>query len=79
LNALAQKASPENRVSIEIRRDWCKGCGICVAFCPKQVLELDEKEKASVVKPDECTQCGLCELHCPDMAIELVSDQKITK
>ena len=40
-----------------------------MAFCPKQVLELDEKEKASVVKPDECTQCGLCELHCPDMAI----------
>ena len=24
-----------------INRDWCKGCGICVHFCPKKVLELD--------------------------------------
>ncbi|MDX2452106.1 ferredoxin family protein, partial [Desulfosarcina sp.] len=29
-----------------INRDWCKGCGICVAFCPKTVLELDERDKA---------------------------------
>ena len=20
---------------------WCKGCGICEAFCPKQVLKLE--------------------------------------
>ena len=25
---------------IKVNRDWCKGCGICVHFCPKQVLEL---------------------------------------
>jgi 2-oxoglutarate ferredoxin oxidoreductase subunit delta len=29
-----------------INRDWCKGCGICVAFCPKTVLELDAQDKA---------------------------------
>jgi 2-oxoglutarate ferredoxin oxidoreductase subunit delta len=75
MNALTPKKSDRTKSSIEIRRDWCKGCGICVAFCPKQILELDEKEKSSVTKPDECTQCGLCELHCPDMAIELVADQ----
>ncbi|MBM9604760.1 4Fe-4S binding protein, partial [Desulfopila inferna] len=22
-----------------INRDWCKGCGICVKFCPTKVLE----------------------------------------
>jgi len=35
---------PKKRVIIN--RDWCKGCGICVAFCPKEVLVLDEQDKA---------------------------------
>jgi len=31
---------------LAINREWCKGCGICVAFCPKDVLVLDEEGKA---------------------------------
>ena len=50
--------------------EWCKGCGICVAFCPKGVMDLDESEKAAIVRPDDCIDCGLCELRCPDLAIE---------
>ncbi|MFC1895440.1 ferredoxin family protein [Thermodesulfobacteriota bacterium] len=57
--------------SIAINREWCKGCGICVAFCPQKVLELDEREKAVVVRLEACNGCGLCELRCPDLAIEL--------
>ena len=53
-----------------IKEEWCKGCGICVAFCPKDVLELyDGKVKA--VNRDACINCGLCELRCPDYAIYL--------
>ena len=33
-----------------IYRDWCKGCGICVALCPKKVLELDDQDKVSAVR-----------------------------
>ncbi|MBN1847776.1 MAG: 4Fe-4S binding protein [Deltaproteobacteria bacterium] len=79
LKATSQKKSSKNKIFIEIRRDWCKGCGICVAFCPKKVLELDEHEKSSISNPEACTQCGFCELHCPDMAIELILIQEGTK
>ena len=62
----------ENHV-IEINPDYCKGCGICVAFCPKGVLGLNDHEKAVVKDRDQCSGCGLCELRCPDMAIEVTT------
>lgn len=56
---------------LSIQAEWCKGCGICVAFCPKRVLELDEKDIARWARPEDCLRCGLCELRCPDLAVEL--------
>lgn len=56
---------------VTIRQDWCKGCGICVAFCPKKVLELDFKGKARIRDASACTGCGLCVLRCPDFAVEV--------
>lgn len=47
----------------------CKGCGICVEFCPKKVLALSEIEKVTVVNPDDCIKCLQCEMRCPDYAI----------
>ncbi len=54
---------------ITIKMGRCKGCGICVAFCPKQVLALDELGKVQVANGDACIACGQCELRCPDYAI----------
>jgi len=54
-----------------INLDWCKGCGICVEFCPKKVLELDADDKVKVARPQDCICCRLCELRCPDLAIEI--------
>ena len=47
---------------ITIKMARCKGCGICVAFCPKQVLALDELGKVQVANGDACIACGQCEL-----------------
>ncbi|MBF0528544.1 MAG: 4Fe-4S binding protein [Deltaproteobacteria bacterium] len=57
-----------------IDREWCKGCGICVHFCPKKVLELDEEEKAVAARPSDCIACRLCEIRCPDLALEIITD-----
>ncbi|MCL2556426.1 MAG: 4Fe-4S binding protein [Firmicutes bacterium] len=51
-----------------IKEDWCKGCAICVAFCPKKVLDI-KKEKATIVNEEACIYCSLCEIRCPDYAI----------
>lgn len=57
---------------VTIYPDWCKGCGICAAFCPAGVLELGPDGKAHVARESECVSCGFCELHCPDFAISVI-------
>ncbi len=52
-------------------RDWCKGCRICVSFCPKKVLELDNSNKVVAIRQKDCIGCRLCEIRCPDLAIEI--------
>ncbi|MBU5254849.1 MULTISPECIES: 4Fe-4S binding protein [Tissierella] len=56
--------------SLTVDKNWCKGCGICVAFCPKNVLEIKDG-KVNIKDLDSCIKCGQCELRCPDFAIYL--------
>jgi len=59
------------KYDIDIYRAWCKQCGLCAAFCPRECLALNEEGAPVVVKPERCTGCGWCELHCPDFAISV--------
>jgi 2-oxoglutarate ferredoxin oxidoreductase subunit delta len=53
-----------------IHATWCKGCRICVEFCPPKVLAMDENEDhPRIVAPEKCTACHFCDTHCPDLAI----------
>jgi 2-oxoglutarate ferredoxin oxidoreductase subunit delta len=56
---------------LEIRKEWCKGCDICVHFCPKKVLALDDLGKVYIRDVGQCSECGLCELRCPDFCFTL--------
>jgi 2-oxoglutarate ferredoxin oxidoreductase subunit delta len=63
--------------------DRCKGCGLCVDFCPKQCLTMAESlnrigyHPAVLVNPDECTSCALCAQMCPETAIRIYRKAKV--
>jgi len=59
-----------------IDAEWCKGCGICVHFCPKDVLELNRQGKVEATRPEDCIACKLCELRCPDLANQIITEQE---
>jgi len=57
-------------MSVDINKEQCNGCGICVEICPLDCLRMDGNEKA-FIKYDECWYCGSCTLECPVDAIIL--------
>jgi 2-oxoglutarate ferredoxin oxidoreductase subunit delta len=62
----------------KIFRDWCKACGICIAFCPKKVFGAGVDMKPVVLNADACNGCLFCQLHCPDFAIS-IEERKMFK
>ena len=65
---------------IEIDEKLCKGCNLCVDFCPKGVLIVSDKINKQgyyvpeASKEDECLGCRFCELLCPEFAIIIVNE-----
>lgn len=70
-----KNSSPSSPESVRIYRDWCKKCGVCIAFCPKEALEQGQEGYPALKDNHSCNGCGLCELLCPDFAI-VVQDEK---
>lgn len=60
----------------------CKGCGLCIFYCPRKVLELSDKRNergynvAEVYDLDNCVGCRLCEISCPDLAVYIEDDSQ---
>lgn len=65
---------------IHIQQEYCKGCGYCIALCPKEVLEKSlELTRKGFYPPfikalEQCTGCRTCENTCPDFAIYIEMD-----
>lgn len=67
---------PPERVRgvVHILEERCKGCELCIDYCPMDVLELSTAFNAMgyhypVVKSDDCIDCQACRDICPEFAI----------
>ncbi len=68
-----------------IERNRCKGCELCVNYCPKEVLKMSEEINdkgyffAEVVNQEACILCRFCGLICPDCAIEIYDEGAVNQ
>lgn len=67
----------EMKGKIEINQELCKGCELCIHFCPKKLITLSENLNMAGYLPSEfketkeCTGCATCATVCPEVAIEV--------
>lgn len=59
---------------VEIDPSKCKGCELCVVYCPESTLAMSTVlTKRGYILPymaqDNCTGCQQCARVCPDVAI----------
>ena len=65
-----------------IDREACKGCGICIALCPADVLAFSETLNRrgvaypEIVAAEGCTSCRNCMVYCPDFAVVVTDDSE---
>lgn len=67
-----------------IDEERCKGCGLCVTVCPKDVLEIATAVSPKgyfpvfQARPDDCIFCATCCRMCPDVAITITETAENT-
>ncbi len=66
------------RFKVLFNRDKCKGCELCVNFCPKHIISMDGGavnakgyHPAGIENMSECIGCASCALMCPDCCISI--------
>lgn len=70
------------KMAIYIDEELCKGCGLCVHYCPKNVLNMSDRRNKKgynvpeVVNAENCNACKMCEISCPDFVIYVVKEAK---
>jgi heterodisulfide reductase subunit A len=49
----------------------CAGCQTCIALCPYNAIEFDERRGVSVINEALCKGCGSCAGFCPSGAAQV--------
>ena len=66
--SLPEKPAQKPAVEVVIKSEWCKNCGICIEFCPKNVFD-HGLYRPKIARPENCSACGMCIVRCPDYAL----------
>jgi 2-oxoglutarate ferredoxin oxidoreductase subunit delta len=78
---LDAKTTKPPKGEVHLIKDECKGCGYCIQFCPRKVLEESQEINARGVHPpkivdeSKCATCNFCTAVCPDFAIYVIEKQ----
>jgi NADPH-dependent glutamate synthase beta subunit-like oxidoreductase/NAD-dependent dihydropyrimidine dehydrogenase PreA subunit len=66
----------ESLCTVEVNKDRCCGCGICVSVCNYGSAETKEVENKRISTTDmfKCKSCGMCVVACPSNARTLIGD-----
>lgn len=79
-HAVQIKPKRVDMTKLHVEERYCKGCGICIAFCPVKILEKSKRMNSrgyfppESVEMEKCKKCGMCSLLCPDFAIVVESE-----
>jgi NAD-dependent dihydropyrimidine dehydrogenase PreA subunit len=57
-------------VTLELDRDACNGCRMCVTVCPHGVFAMADN-RARVIDRDACIECGACVRNCAAGALSV--------
>ncbi len=57
-----------------VNQEMCTGCGLCVADCPVDAINLGDAGKAAIDE-EECIRCGRCHDVCPQDAVRHDSER----
>jgi 2-oxoglutarate ferredoxin oxidoreductase subunit delta len=70
---------------LDIAVERCKGCSLCVAACPKEILVLDASivnglghHPVRLTDAAACTSCALCARICPDAVFTVYARPRAT-
>jgi 2-oxoglutarate ferredoxin oxidoreductase subunit delta len=72
-----------NMPRIFVDETYCKGCGLCVSVCPRELIAMDTSRlttkgyhPAQLTDESRCNACATCALVCPDVAITVYKEVK---
>jgi len=63
-------------MAVNVIKEKCKGCSICVKNCPFEAITMENK---IAVIGTACTGCGVCVEKCPFKAIEKTEEEREVK